>query len=311
MLRVAREQANAFGVVATVNGKDTTIPLAKNGRVILSGGAIQSPALLMRSAIGDPATLTRLSKANQLGDRAPSAWINNTAVGAGLFDNPNTFIELSSPKVQSYTYSYEAPAVAAQNYKNPKGHSGAYTFAGETSVFWDTVARGDGSVAGMQGTISSTGYSGFTDPNTITLNIYGTSGLKSSGRVILNDKFLPGPDGNVYYSNPQDAQDIATYIRRIFDALPKSSLKPRNIPQSASVAQIRDYITKSSAYAKGMVNHWSSSCRFGSCIDTNTKVKGMNNLHVVDASIIPPLTVNPQMGVMIAAERASELILKL
>ena len=35
----------------------------------------------------------------------------------------------------------------------------------------------------------------------------------------------------------------------------------------------------------------------------------MENLHVVDASIVAPLTVNPQFGVMAAAERASELIL--
>lgn len=34
----------------------------------------------------------------------------------------------------------------------------------------------------------------------------------------------------------------------------------------------------------------------------------MRNLHVVDGSIVAPLTVNPQMGVMIAAERAAELI---
>lgn len=309
--RVARDHSNAFGVVATVNNADVTIPLATNGRVILSGGAIQSPALLMRSAIGDPATLAQLSQANQLGGRSPSAWINNTAVGAGLFDNPNTFIELSSPKVTAYSYPYEAPASAIQNYKASAGHSGAYTFAGETSVFWDTVTRSDGSVAGMQGTIGSAGYSQYTDANTITLNIYGTSGLKSTGRVIIGDNGLPGPDGNVYYSNPQDAIDIATFIRRIFDALPKSSFTPRNIAQDASLETIRQYITTGSAYARGMVNHWSSSCRFNTCVDSNAQVKGLNNVHVVDASIVPPLTVNPQMGVMIAAERASELILKL
>lgn len=310
--RVARDHANAFGVVAVVNGAETTIPLASNGRVILSGGALQSPAILMRTAIGPPDTLTRLSAAGQLGGRSPSAWINNTQVGAGLFDNPNTFIELSSPDVTSYTYKYDDPTGNSKSlYLSSAGHSGTYTFAGQNAVFFDTVTRSDGSVAGMQGTISSSGYADYTDGNTITLNIYGTSGLKSTGKVVLDDNFIPGPDGNVYYSNPQDAQDIATYIRRIFKALPSSSFTPRNIPQSASVDQIRSYITTPSAYAKGQVNHWSSSCRFGGCIDSNTIVKGTNNIHVVDASIIPPLSVNPQMGVMIAAERASELILKL
>ena len=43
-------------------------------------------------------------------------------------------------------------------------------------------------------------------------------------------------------------------------------------------------------------------------MDTNTTVIGMKNLNVVDASIVLPLTVNPQFGIMVAAERAAELI---
>lgn len=59
----------------------------------------------------------------------------------------------------------------------------------------------------------------------------------------------------------------------------------------------------------GNVQHWSSSCRLGSCVDSDTKVIGMQNLFVVDASISAPLTTNPAMGVMIIAERAVERIL--
>ena len=140
------------------------------------------------------------------------------------------------------------------------------------------------------------------------MNIYGTSGLKSTGRVTLGGTdFLPGPSGDVYYSNPQDAQDIATFIRRLFDALP-ADLTPLNLKRTATVAEIVSYITSWTPYTRGQVNHWSSSCRIGACVDVNTTVIGMRNLHVVDASIVAPLTVNPQMGVMIAAERAWELI---
>jgi cellobiose dehydrogenase (acceptor) len=87
-------------------------------------------------------------------------------------------------------------------------------------------------------------------------------------------------------------------------------LTPQNIPQIYTQKQIRDYITTSSDYAKGSVNHWSSSCRIGECVDGNTTLIGMRNLHVVDGSIVAPLTVNPQFGIMAAAERASELILR-
>ena len=307
--RVVRQGSTATGVVANVSGVLTTYSLSTKGRVIVSGGALKSPELLMKSGIGDPVVLERLQKANKLGGLPSSAWINNTAVGAKLFDNPNTFIELSSPNIQSYVYTYENPPTSdkAQYLQH---RSGPYSFASEISVFWDTVKRSDGSLAGMQGTIGSSGYSEYQNSSTVTLNIYGTSGLKSTGKVVLDANFVPGQSG-VYYSNPQDAQDIATFIRRIFDALPGTGITPLNIPQSFTQAQIAKYISTPSAYAAGQVNHWSSSCRFGSCVDTNTIVVGTKNIHVVDGSIVPPLTVNPQMGIMVAAERAAELIKKL
>ncbi|KAG6997739.1 oxygen-dependent choline dehydrogenase [Physcia stellaris] len=307
--RVVRNGNTATGVVANVSGVLTTYSLSAKGRVIVSGGALKSPELLMKSGIGDPAVLERLQKANKLGGIPATSWINNTAVGAKLFDNPNTFIELSSPNFQSYVYSYDNPP-ASDKALYLQHRSGPYSFASEISVFWDTVKRADGSLAGMQGTIGTAGYSGYQNSSTVTLNIYGTSGLKSTGKVVLDSNFVPGQSG-VYYSNPQDAQDIATFIRRIFDALPGTGITPLNIPQSATQAQIAQYITTPSAYAVGQVNHWSSSCRIGACVDTNTIVVGMKNLHVVDGSIVAPLTVNPQMGIMIAAERASELIQKL
>ncbi|KAH9214813.1 cellobiose dehydrogenase-like protein [Leptodontidium sp. 2 PMI_412] len=310
-VRVERTGSKATGVTVLVNGAEKTIQLTPAGRVILSGGALRSPSLLMFSGIGDPATLTKLKAGGKLSSTmAPQQWINSTAVGEGLFDNPNTFIELSMPSIQSYTYSYDNPPVSdKQLYLEKK--SGPYTFASETSVFWDTIKHSDGSIAGLQGTIDSSGYADFNDANTITLNVYGTSGLKSRGRVILDSKFVPGPDGNVYYSNPQDAKDIASFIFKIFQGLPASGLKSLNIPQKSTQAEIEKYITTFSPYARGQVNHWSSSCRIGKCVDVNTVVTGMKNLHVVDGSIVNPLTVNPQFGIMAAAERASELILAL
>ncbi|KAK4609460.1 Cellobiose dehydrogenase [Fulvia fulva] len=311
--RVVRDGAKATGVDVTIDGKDSAISLSpKGGRVILSGGALFSPQLLMLSGIGDTAVLQNLSTHGLLKTDSKT-WIENKAVGAGLFDNPNTFIELSGPSVTSYVYNYTDP-VPADRDAYLKDRQGPYAFASETSAFWNEYKYPNGDAVGVQGTIDSSGFGEYMEDDTITLNIYGTSGMRSLGKVALNmTTGAPGQEKPFFYtdSEGQDADAIASFIHDIFASLPKSGLTPRNIPADASKEEIKKYITTASQYTLGNVNHWSSSCRLGECVDTNTVVKGTENLHVVDASIVPPLTTNPSFGVVIAAERAAEVILAL
>ena len=309
VVQVEREGEHATGITVIINGTETSVQLSPTGRVVISAGAIQSPGLLMFSGIGDPETLISLQSAGKLSPNMGSGdWINSTAIGKGLFDNPNTFIELRGDSISSYSYSYDNPPPGdEQLYLDNR--SGPYSFASETSVFWDTTTHPDGSIAAFQGTTDSSGFGDFTSNNTMTLNIYGTSGLRSTGRVVLDSNYIPGPSNDVYYSDQQDPLDISTFIYKIFQGLPAAGLVPLNIPQNSTQQQIEAYITTPSTYARGQVNHWSSSCRIGQCVDVNTTVIGMKNLHVVDGSIVAPLTVNPQFGIMAAAERASELIL--
>lgn len=307
--RIERANGTATGVIVRINNTERFIPLTPRGRVILSGGAIQSPSVLYNSGIGPTDILTSLMNSGNLSIPSTS-WIQNNAVGAYLFDNPNTFIELESVIVDSYVYSYDTPLQSDEDlYLTAR--SGPYTFASETSVFWDSQTRSDGSVVSFQGTIDSSGYADFLSNNTITLNIYGTSGLKSRGSVTVDmTTGVPGVSGDVYYSVPSDGEEIAGFIQKIFAGLPLT-LSPLNIARNATIEEITTYITTPSAYAKGMVNHWSSSCRIGECVDAETRVVGTQNIHVVDASILEPLTVNPQFGVMAAAERASEILVDL
>lgn len=313
---IVQEGGRASGVVATVSGTSLTIKLSPSGRVVVSAGALVSPQILMYSGIGPRDILSDLSDASRTPYDA-SSWVINPAVGEGLVDNPNTFIELSSPSIESYVYQYEDP-VPVDRDEYLESRNGPYAFAAQTSVFWDYIMHDDGTRTGVQGTIDSAGYQDFTDNDTITLNVYGTSGILSSGRVILSgDNFTAGPSKDVYYSHPRDAKSVASFIHSIFQALPPSTpqepatngLTPLNIPQNSSVEEIRKYITTPSAYAVGQVNHWTSSCRIGSCIDINTKVIGTENIHVIDASVLAPPTANPQFPVMVAAEKGAENIL--
>lgn len=318
VIRAVRTGSKATGVVATVDGVDTTINLTSTGRVVFSGGAIFSPSLLMHSGIGPADILSTMSQAGALDPAlSPSSWINNSAVGAQLFDNPNTFIVLSGPDVESYTYSYESP-VQSDEELYLDSRSGPYSYAGQTSVFWTYINHTDGTPpTGLQGTVGTAGSYDFKNESSITLNIYGTSGLLSTSSVVVSQdaktgRFIPGPAGSFFYSDPagRDADDVSQFIFDIFSALDKSDsgLVPLNIPKDATKDEIKTYITTPSSYAMGLVNHWSSSCRIGACVDPQTRVLGMDNLHVIDASILAPLTVNPQFGVMVAGERGAELI---
>ncbi|BFZ57143.1 hypothetical protein PYCC9005_004193 [Savitreella phatthalungensis] len=307
VMRISQRQGTADGVVLD---SGEIISLAVNGRVISSAGAIQSPQLLMYSGIGPTTELSKLQSAGVL-VQTMDEWIVNEAIGQGLYDNPNTFIELESTRIDSYTYSYDAVAEAdAAAYV--QNRTGPYTFAGQTVTFWDFINRTTDTqtdLVGLQGTVGTAGYQDYTSNHTMTLNVYGTSGLRSRGQVVLDDS-LKSSSSKVLYQDPQDALDIATFIRELFDFLP-DDLTPLNIRQDATIEEIRAYITTSSPYAVGQVNHWSSSCALQSCVDVNTLVIGTTNIHVVDASIVAPLTVNPQMGIMIAAEHAAQRILSM
>lgn len=308
VLRVRRDGDVATGVDVEFSGANETsgVCLKKGGVVISSAGALLSPQLLMWSGIGNATILEALAKNGQV--TVPSQdWINNTAVGDKVFDNPNTFIELHDDSITSFVYDYSnPPADVAQQYL--KERSGPYTFASQTSAFWDYIQQGD-DVVGCQGTIDSSGAMDYTGNGTITLNVYGTSGLRSFGRVDLDAKGIALPSSN-FYADPRDVSAIATFVHNIFQALP-STLTPLNIAKNSTQQEIETWLKTPSQYTLGNVQHWSSSCRMEECVDVDAKVIGMQNLFVVDASIVPPLTTNPVMGVMIAAERAVERILSL
>jgi cellobiose dehydrogenase (acceptor) len=168
----------------------------------------------------------------------------------------------------------------------------------------------------MQGTITSYGYADYQCPGCFSLNIYGTSGLQSRGRVDLDNNWVPTPSNDtIYQSNTTDADDIASFIYPLLQSFARANLTSLNIPLNSTQDQIRDYITTSSPYARGFTNHWGGSTRLSNTCDSgvvqpNSKVCGMNNLYVVDGGIIPTLfTVNPQYGIMVAGEHASDNIL--
>ncbi|OLL22054.1 Cellobiose dehydrogenase [Neolecta irregularis DAH-3] len=289
-------------IVVSYNSTTRTIVLNDRGLLVFSGGALFSPQLLMASAIGPETQLGNLAGAGKISaDRMD--WIINEAVGENLYDNPDTLLVFESDAVQPYTYSYEQPIVSDEKLYLSK-RSGPYAYPGETMVLFDSVVSSDNRTVAVHLSSAIGVVKGQFE-----IRVYGTSGLRSRGKVTLDSLFRPFQAGTLY-SDPAglDATDVAGYIQKLLAAASGSGINCLNLDSTSTITQITEWITSNA----GQTNHWGGSCSLGTVVDTNTRVIGTDNLFVVDGSVVPGLlSVNPQMAIMAVAELASEKILQL
>ncbi|MGJ8686999.1 MAG: GMC family oxidoreductase [Spongiibacteraceae bacterium] len=142
---------------------------------------------------------------------------------------------------------------------------------------------------------------------------------KSRGRLRLNSAAPLAPpriEAN-YLDHPQDLDNLVAGIRRsreILAATPLADHSHREMqpgPQLNSDAELRDYVR---AKAES-IYHPVGSCKMGSdpmaVVDEQLRVHGMQGLRVVDASIMPSLVGgNTNAPTTMIAEKAADMILQ-
>ena len=310
--RVVCENGRARWLELVSGPRTYQIEAAKE--IILSSGAIGSPALLLRSGIGPAGELAALGI---------DAVRDLPGVGKNLQDHIGAGIQVKSPNAVSYGVSWRAaPRLAAGAVEYLFRRKGF--FAGsmiEGGGFMRTVPGLDRSdiqctflpgVRNARGGVLGAGH-GFT--MTVVL-----LRPKSHGEIKIKDGEAATPPiiDPKFFSEPEDMEVLLRGFkigRRImdapaFDAYRKIESRPGKDVQTDE--DLAEYIRNFAA----TIFHPVGTCKMGSgngdgaVVDNQLRVHGIEGLRVVDASIMPVITGgNTNAPTIMIAEKASDMIL--
>lgn len=307
--RVLFEGRRATGV--SLRGRD--LHLRPGGEVILSGGSVNSPQLLMLSGIGPAAELAR--HGIPLLHDAPE-------VGENLADH----LDIT---VMSSTKGREPIGIAASYI--PRAIKAAWSFAtSNTGELTSNVAEAGGFVKSDpsqerpnlqfhflpaylrdHGRKISWGYG-------VTLHVCDLL-PKSRGRVGLAsaDPLASARIAANYLSHPDDIEVMLQGLkiaRRVMAAPALATRIKAEVLPGAAVQSDADLIADIRARAE-TIYHPVGTCRMGndnaSVVDPQARVRGVEGLRVVDASIMPAIIAgNTNAPTMMIAENVADMILR-
>ncbi|POS81342.1 GMC oxidoreductase [Diaporthe helianthi] len=304
LVRVIRKGATATGVeVELSNGNRQIINLNNGGKVVLAGGALSTPRMLINSGIGPKAQIETVKTGSAkvtLPDEAD--WIE-LPVGDHLMDHPIFTVTLKVkdglPALPETAFTSPNATVATEF--NTKS-AGLLAQSGQRINIWNTVQSDDGATYYVQGTINA------PSANTIKVKVYLTHGITTTGTLGITASGATEITKQPYLTNPGDKSAITNFMNELIEMVngADSPFTPLNTTAEALIAE--DNMKTGS--------HFVGTARMGaandgsSVVDTNTKVWGTDNIYVVDASMHPDLpTGNTQAIVMVAAEHAAKVIL--
>jgi choline dehydrogenase len=283
------------------------------GEVILAGGAINSPQLLMLSGIGP---------ADHLREHDIAVVADSPGVGANLSDHPIATALWSTPKVRSL-----AELAGPRNLLRWKiAHSGPMT----TNVAQaGGFARTDSGLPApdIQWHVLPVPFldGGLADPTTRGMSVLVTLvAVRSRGRIQLrgaDPRHRPLIDP-AYLSDPADLDALVramSMAREIARAKPMRKICTAELAPGADLksdAEVRDFVRRD----VGTLYHPVGTCAMGgesrldasklaAVVDTELRVRGVEGLRVVDASVMPTVPRgNTNAPTIAIAERAADMI---
>lgn len=308
---VAIAGGRAIGVRYLRHGSEEFV--AADGEVILCGGTIGSPHLLMLSGVGP---------ADHMREHGITVAVDSPGVGANLSDHPIVTAMWHTPGTRALWEESRPQTIMRWRLR----HSGPLTSnVAEAGGF--SRSRPSLSAPDLQWHALPTPYQrqGLADPSIRALSVLITLvSVGSRGRIRLRSgdpRHKPSIDPR-YLSDGSDIEPLLEGIRmarEFASASPlakicKAELAPG--PDVSTDSDLREFIRRD----LGTLYHPVGTCAMGgdsrlaasrltSVVDPELRVRGVEGLRVVDASVMPTVPRgNTNAPVIAIAERAADII---
>ncbi|CAI7611644.1 unnamed protein product [Penicillium palitans] len=328
----------AGAVEYTTDSGSTKLKVKVNKEVILAGGSVGSPAVLLYSGVGPKDVLSDagvdlVSELPGVGQHlqdhfsATVKWSTNVDTAGSIFYNNGE--DKNNSKFLTYIDSAVAYVNATAMYGS-KVDEYESKFLASIDQYAPNTTYDDGVVTGYKAISNTTSKIFETPTGQIELlfmnsdangDIGITAALQhpfSHGRIYINSSNpmdFPVIDPN-YLDNPADAEILLAGIklaRQLGETSPMSKVLTNETTPGSSVQSDDDWIEWLRKSA-GTEFHPSSSCAMlpekqGGVVDANLLVYGLSNVRVADASVIPiALSTHLMSSTYGVAEQASDII---
>lgn len=311
--RVIVEDGRAVGVEYTREGQ--TYCVRANADILLCGGALASPQLLMLSGIGPADVLDR---------NGIAAVLIRDDVGRNLQDHIGGAFEVEASDTRTFERTLRLDRMAAAAIQWGLGFGGPLA---APPVIAMGILRSQQSVEApdlrllISGvTMGSKPWIPGIKPGRGAAMMVGFSICypRSRGRVEITSTDPTAPPAFYYNGlcDPADVEDLVRAYRLVREMCDHRDMRaiisavPSTLPDPGDPDAIASWLRRTAM----ITHHPVGSCRMGrdvdAVVDQRCRVNGLDNLRVVDASVFPrQIGGNPNVPIMAIAEKIADDIL--